>query len=245
MRNIKIFLVIFLCFGWCSAENLLPSYIKPCIKSDPQIHKCVQENIKILRPKLKVGIPALFIPPLDPLVLPPTPINEGDQVTVTFTDIEIYNADEFYLDEFAMDFVQNRVNLSIRFPYLRIKSKYNIRGRFLLVDHNETGPADGNYTNFRVNLTLRGTPFTVNQKSYIKWKNETISIEIGDSQLELEGLFGNHTEISEKTNKLINENFNLIIADLKPVLQDVVSNFVSGIVNNLFASYTLTDLFKQ
>ncbi|KAL1490574.1 hypothetical protein ABEB36_013244 [Hypothenemus hampei] len=223
----------------------LPSFIRLCNRTDPNIHKCVEENIELLRPTLKAGVPALFIPTLDPLLIPPTCVNEEDQVKVTFTDIQIYDADKFSLDRFDIDLNHHKVNISITFPHLRIKSTYNVNGKFLVVTFDEQGPADGNYTNFRVHLGLKGTPYIKNEEEHLRWDKETIALEVEDSHVVLEKLFGNHTEISDKTNKVINENIDVIINDLQPVIQRVVADFVFGIVNKLFTNYSLKDLFSE
>ncbi|KAH1024373.1 hypothetical protein HUJ05_003864 [Dendroctonus ponderosae] len=220
-------LILFVCISWSNGEeHTLPSYIKPCNRTDPNIHKCVEENIEILKPHLKEGIPDLFIPSLDPLLIPPTCVNEEDQVKVIFTDIHIFHADKFQLDQFDLDLDLHKVNLSITFPHLRIKSTYNVNGKFWIVTFDEQGPADGNYTNCQVHLGLKGTPFTKNHKEYLRWEKETISLEVEDSHVVLEKLFGNHTDINDKTNKVINENIEVIINDLQPVIQRVVTKFI-------------------
>ncbi|XP_076270147.1 circadian clock-controlled protein daywake-like [Rhynchophorus ferrugineus] len=221
----------------------LPSYISPCNKTDPNIHKCVEANIEALRPNLKEGVPSLFIPALDPLVIPPTCVNEEDQVKVTFKDIHIYHASDFALDQFDIDLVNHEVNLTIVFPLLRIKSTYSVNGKFLVVTFDESGPADGNYTNFRVFLGLKGSPYIENGEQHLKWEKETINTTVGESHVVLDKLFGNHTDITDKTNNLINENIQVIINDLQPVIQGVVSDFIFGIVNKLFSYYSVKQLF--
>ncbi|XP_030766692.1 uncharacterized protein LOC115890562 [Sitophilus oryzae] len=230
----------------CCSDNqtyTLPSYIKPCNRSDPNIHKCVEVNIDALRPNLKEGIPSLFIPALDPLIIPPTCVNEEDQVKVTFKDIHIYHVNDFTLDQFDIDLENHEVNLTINFPLLRIKSTYNVNGKFLVVTFDKSGPADGNYTNFRIYLGLKGTPYLENDKEHLKWEKETINTTVGESHVILEKLFGNHTDIADKTNKVLNENIETIINDLQPVIQRVVSDFIFGIVNKLFSNYSVKELF--
>ncbi|XP_050309609.1 uncharacterized protein LOC126745688 [Anthonomus grandis grandis] len=221
----------------------LPSYITPCNRSDTNIHKCVESNIKKIRPHLKEGIPDLFIPSLDPLVIPPTCVNEEDQVKVTFTDIHIYHADDFNLNRFDIDLKNHEVNITINFPYLRIKSTYNVNGKFLVVTFDEQGPADGNYTNFNVHLTLKGSPYIEKEQEHLKWEKKNISIAIEHSHVVLEKLFGNHTDIADKTNKVINDNIDVIINDLQPLIENVVGHFIFGIVNELFSKYSVKELF--
>ncbi|XP_066141348.1 protein takeout-like [Euwallacea fornicatus] len=242
--NVVFTVLCLVCFSWSNGEKL-PTYITPCNRTDPDVHKCVEENIEVLRPNLKKGIPDLFIPSLDPLLIPPTCVNEEDQVKVTFTDIHIFHADNFRMDQFDIDLDKKTVNISFTFPHLRIKSTYNVNGKFLVVTFDEKGPADGNYSNFRIHLGLKGKTYLENGEEYLKWEKEAISTDVEDSHIVLEKLFGNHTDLSDKTNKVINENINIIINDLQPVIQRVVTDFIFGIVNKLFAYYPLKELFAH
>lgn len=244
MLKVYVYVTFYLvvCLGCISGEKL-PSQIQPCNRTDPHLHQCVQKNIEILKPALKKGVPELFVPALDPLIIPPTCVNEADQVKVTFTDIHIYDADEFRLDQFDLDLEHHKVNISITFPRLRIKSTYNVNGKFLVVTFDEHGPADGNYTNFQIHLGLKAIPYTKNHKEYLKWEKASIALEVEDSHVILEKLFGNHSDIQDKTNKVINENIETIINDLQPVIQQVVSDFIFGIVNQLFSFYSVKELF--
>jgi len=71
---------------------------------------------------------------------------------IGFQDIHIYDADEFRLDQFDLDLEHHKVNISITFPRLRIKSTYNVNGKFLVVTFDEHGPADGNYSKLCVRV---------------------------------------------------------------------------------------------
>lgn len=82
-----------------------------------------------------------------------------------------------------------------------------------------------------------------NHQEHLKWEKSSISLEVGNSHVILEKLFGNHSDIQDKTNKVINENIETIISDLQPVIQQVVSDFIFGIVNQLFSFYSVKELF--
>jgi len=230
----------------CSADfNRLPNFMTPCNRSDPDFYKCVKGNVEALKPKLKEGIPELFIPSLYPLVIPPITVNTEDRVKVRFKDIQIFNADDFNVDQFDINLEHHRVDLSVKFPRLRIKSTYNVKGKFLFLTFDENGPADGNYTNSQLHLGLKGTPYLQNDKEYLKWEKETISLTVDTSHLVLEKLFGNHTEINDRINTVINENMDTIISDLQPVLKSVISELVFGVVNKLFSNYSVKELFLE
>ncbi|XP_050309899.1 uncharacterized protein LOC126745898 [Anthonomus grandis grandis] len=236
-----IFVVAFVIH--CATAKGLPSFLKLCKRKDPNLHNCIIENVELLRPKLKQGVPELFIPPLDPLVIPEATLNSGAQFKATFKDIQMYNTDNFDLKSFDVDLDKHHINVKILFPLLRIKSIYNINGRLLVLNLDGKGPADGNYTNVEASLALKGTPFHKNNKEYVSWEKEKIDINIGKINLLFERLFGDNKELNERTNKVINENIDTIIGELQPVIQQVVSDFVFNLVNRIFAKYALSELF--
>ncbi|XP_030766676.1 uncharacterized protein LOC115890550 [Sitophilus oryzae] len=234
--------VILLVLDNASSKGL-PSYLKLCKRRSGNLRTCVAENVELLRPHLKKGIPELFIPSMDPLIIPEATLNSGDQFKATFRNIEMYHAENFKVDTFNFDLDHHHVDAKLTFPLLRIKSNYNINGRLLILQLNGQGPADGNYTNVRASLSLKGTPFKKNNKEYIRWEKEKIDIGIEKSHLSFDRLFGDNAQLNEQTNRAINDNIDGIIQELQPVIQGVVSDFVFTIINRVFARYSVNELF--
>lgn len=92
-------------------------------------------------------------------------------------------------------------------------------------------------------MSLKGTPFPKNNKEYVRWEKEKIDIQIEKVNLLFEHLFGQNAELNDQTNRVINQNIDSIIDELSPVIQQVVSDFVFGLINRLFAKYSVNELF--
>ncbi|KAL1490573.1 hypothetical protein ABEB36_013243 [Hypothenemus hampei] len=241
----KVILSCLLIFIQDASTKGLPSFIKLCHRNDPNLLKCIVENLEIIRPKMKNGIPELFIPPMNPLVIPQATLNSGANFKATFKDILMYHADEFKLEDFTVDLNNYHIEIKMMFPELRIKSDYNIKGRLLVLNLDGKGPADGNYTNVQCYVALKGNPFNKKGKEYVRWEKEKIDINIGKINLIFERLFGDNTALNDQTNRVINQNIDGIIEELEPVIQEVVSNFVFNLINRLFAKYSISELFPS
>lgn len=88
-------------------------------------------------------------------------------LSTDFQDIHIYDADDFRMDKFDLDLERHKVNISITFPRLRIKSNYNVNGKILVVTFDEHGPADGNYSKLYITvISLIVSEITVMLKRY-------------------------------------------------------------------------------
>lgn len=223
----------------------LPSYLKVCKRNNPNLSRCLLDNVAILKPRFKAGIPDLFIPPMDPLLISQASLNSGESFKATFTDIKVFNVDQFIIKDFEMDLDKNRVVIKISFPKLRIKSDYNINGRLLILSLNGKGAADGNYTNINGYLSLKGTTLKKNNKEYIRWEKEKIDIKIEKIHLYFDRLFGDNEELNEQTNKVVNQNIEAILEDLQPVIQQVVSEILANLLNRVFLKFPINELFPR
>ncbi|XP_066247806.1 protein takeout-like [Euwallacea similis] len=228
-----------------AAAKGLPSYLKLCHRRIPNLKACVIENINILRPRMKAGVPQLLIPSLDPLIIPEATLSTGNDFKATFRNIRLYHIDSFVVDTFNIDIDNYTIDIKMHFPSLRIISNYTINGRILVLNLNGNGPADGNYTNVRTELSLKGTPFQKNNKTFVKWTREKIDIQIESVHLLFERIFGDNAELNSQTNKIINENIGSIIDELKPVFQQIVGDFIFNLINRLFSRYDIFDLFPN
>ncbi|XP_066141331.1 protein takeout-like [Euwallacea fornicatus] len=228
-----------------AAAKGLPSYLKLCHKGIPNLNECIIENLNILRPRMKVGIPELLIPSLDPLIIPEATLSTGSDFKATFRDLHLYRTDAFVMDTLNFDIDKYIIDIKIHFPSIRITSNYTINGRILVLNLNGNGPADGNYTNIRTELSLKGTPFQKNNKTFVKWNREKIDIQIESVHLLFERIFGDNAALNDQTNRVINENIGSIIEELKPVTQQIIGDFIFNLINRLFARYSISDLFPK
>lgn len=118
----------------------------PCHRTDPKLEECLLKNVEILRPMFKKGIPELQIPSFDPLRIPEATLTGSQNFKATFTDIELYRAEDFVVEKLRANLDKFKLEASIKFPNLRIKSHYKVNGRILILQLNGEGPADGNYS---------------------------------------------------------------------------------------------------
>lgn len=62
--------------------------------------------------------------------------------------------------------------------------------------------------------------------------------------LYLENLFNNKA-LSDNMNSFLNENWQIILAELKPSVRDTLSTIVSGIISSVFDKLPYEDLFSE
>lgn len=78
-------------------------YIHICKRNDPQLSQCIINSINALLPRLKVGIPELNVPAVEPLLLPGSPLLDtksgATHLKVNLTNLEVTGGSEFVILE--------------------------------------------------------------------------------------------------------------------------------------------------
>lgn len=101
-----------------------------------------------LRPYLRKGIPEMRIPPLEPFKVQYVALDSGDSFKAEFRDLKVYGVSDFMLKNVDFDLDNNKAQIDLLFPKLRILSVYSVKGRILILQLNGHGNADGNYSKY-------------------------------------------------------------------------------------------------
>nr|XP_023022119.1 uncharacterized protein LOC111510433 isoform X2 [Leptinotarsa decemlineata] len=222
----------------------LPSFLEICSRSDPKILECLHRNIDTLRPMFLEGVPELQIPSLNPLLIDTVTFGDDVGIKVEFTNLRIYQLNNFTIEKLDLDLDNFKLDLTLTFPRLRILADCHITGKFLGLELDGRGPADGNYTDVRGHFKGEGSRINTNGKDYVNIDKTLVDMEIGKAHLYFDRIFGDQEDLNANTNKLINDNIKAFIKELKPVVAKIVEEFIGGITKRLFKKYPFDDLFK-
>lgn len=115
---------------------------------------------------------------------------------------------------------------------------------------NTYQPFDSSYifflsANIKGSMEATGEHYTKNGKDYIKLGNYKIDVDIGKPHLKFGRIFGDNDELNERTNNMINENIVEIAEEIKPVIIEVIAQFVFGIERRVFDKYSYDVLFPN
>lgn len=73
-----------------------------CKANDPNLGQCIIKSIEQLTPRLKVGIPELEVPGLEPLHLDEIKLRSGPnsaKINANITDIQVWGPSDFVIHE--------------------------------------------------------------------------------------------------------------------------------------------------
>lgn len=226
----------------------LPSFIKPCKRSDPNLEKCLIQLLDNIRPNLIKGIPEMRIPPLDPLHVPEVALDQGTGAVnfqATFKNIVSYGAKHFNLTSIKIDFDAPTIKIEVGFPKVRLISDYTINGKVLVVPIKGNGKVDGNFTNVFATVELRGDYVKRDGQTFLSVKDKKIHIKLTGLRMNFSNLFNGNKELSDSTNVFINENWRDIIQEINPLIEDTIGEVMMQIIKGLLDLYSLDDLLPN
>lgn len=99
--------------------------------------------------------------------------------------------------------------------------------------------------NVKGSVHVVGQHYTKNGMDFVKLGESEVDVDIGKPHLQFDKIFGDNVELNDRTNQIINENILTIIDEVKPVVKEIVSQFIIGTVSRVFDKYSFDELFPK
>lgn len=91
---------------------------------------------------------------------------------------------------------------------------------------------------------MKGDLVTRDSKQYLKFRKIGLTLYIGHSQIHLGNLFsGQNPTLSRATNEVVRDNADLFVNEIKPVLENSLSDKFTEIANKITERFTYEELF--
>lgn len=226
----------------------IPSYIKVCNRKDPDINNCVLNSIDQLRGKLKTGIPELEVPAIEPLVLKHVRLLRGPQAArldVNLTNIHIFGPSTFKIRDFKIDPENVFITFKVGFQKLDFRGKYKINAHILLLNLIGEGGLTGSFLGYDCDCLLKSHKVVRNNNTYVHFEKMKFDIKISKTLLNLDNLFGGDPILGPASNEVLNANSNFLLDEIKPVLEESLSDLFTRIANKITDRFTYDDLFPN
>ncbi|XP_043274340.1 protein takeout-like [Venturia canescens] len=238
----------FLILGYVSVsaqdEFDIPPFLKLCHQKDSQLNECVKRSVEALRPHLKSGIEALNIPPCEPLRIPQIEISQAAgpvSINSVYKNIRVLGGTDFVLKSVKIDMDKDRIRLKLYIPRLQMDSDYSLRGRILMLPVIGRGQARGNYSDIDVIVTVQGERYQNSQtnRTHFRVAEFYVDFDVGHASIHLDNLFNGEETLAHAMNLFLNDNWKTVAAEMKPALEDTVSNLFKEFSNNIYAKYPI------
>lgn len=226
----------------------IPPYMKICNRNDPEINSCVLNSIDQLRGKLKTGIPELDVPAIEPLILKQVQLVRGPQAArldLNLTNIQIFGPSLFKLRDLKIDPENVLITFKVGFQKLDFRGKYKINAQILLLKLVGEGGLTGSFYGYECDCLLKSHKVVRNNNTYIVFEKMKFDIKINKALINLDNLFGGDPILGPASNEVLNANSNYLIDELKPVLEDTLSDLFTNIANKITSRFTYNELFPN
>ncbi|XP_030766703.1 protein takeout-like [Sitophilus oryzae] len=251
MSIVKKTVLLFLAIASISpirGRQKLPSFLKICSKSDPNLKKCFIESVEHLKPYLAKGIPEFDIPPCEPLEIPEVVIDQGTgpvSVYSCYKNVKVYGPSQFEIKNIRIDIDKGKLKIKLWLPRLNVVTNYSMNGQILMMPIKGSGLSTGNYTEIEAILSMKAKNIEKDDEIYYNIQDCSVDFKIGHAQLNFENLFDGNKELGDVMNMFLNDNWKTVTNEVKPILEDRLAEIFKKFANKIFHKYPISMLFPQ
>ncbi|CAH2252410.1 circadian clock-controlled protein daywake-like [Pararge aegeria] len=222
-----------------TSAGTLPSFIKPCSASDPNLNQCVEKVIAAAGAKFANGIPELGIRPLDPVELGRVVVN-NPALKITFDDTVVTGLGGFRINSYKIQPEKGKAVLDFT-ANVTLKARYVMDGQVLILPIKGDGQAKIKITN--LNIVIKYDFKTVDGHWLVTGHKD--SYKMDGAQFKFTNLFNGNKDLADTTLKFLNENWSIIMQEIAPPAIDQILHNCVEKVKMLFAAVPAAELLTQ
>ncbi|KAM0731165.1 putative beta-carotene-binding protein [Formica fusca] len=222
----------------------IPSYINVCGRRDPNLNKCVADNIKNLQERICKGLTEMNLPPMEPLNIDRLVLSETDNNKIYLNDVQITGLCSYIVKSVDIDIDKLNFNIEASFNRLYLNGTYDIDVRILVpIAHKAPIYITADNINAKVTLQAEMTTYKDKKHMYISEIKTSADIKKYDVQY---GLKENEiSQLGQILGDLIGKNQEEFIQRFTPPLEEEISKWLLKIVNNIMKMYSYDELFPD
>ncbi|XP_044268677.1 uncharacterized protein LOC123013889 [Tribolium madens] len=227
IKSILIFCVFFTISD--AVIHDLPSYFPRCKRYDPKLSECLLKATETVKPYLIKGVPELGVPAIEPYVIPEITLEQGTQALnfkALLKNVVVKGLGSYKFSQFDFDVPNLQWFCKATIDNMDLTGDYTVTGKILLAPIEGKGKFVAGIANSNITAFQKVEFVKKRGKDYVRPVNTTTTIEVGGPKVHLDGLFDGNEELNRVTNTVINDNVNELFEDLKPVIQQIITNIV-------------------
>lgn len=145
---------------------------------------------------------------------------------------------------FRVDVNNDRVKLKLYLPRLEMNARYNMEGKILMLPITGNGMARGNFTNIDITAIVQGERYQSRKTGETHYRviDFYVDFDIGQADIHLDNLFNGDSTLSNAMNLFLNDNWKVVAAEIKPALENTVSEIFKTFSNKIYSKFSLDTL---
>ncbi|XP_034486341.1 protein takeout [Drosophila innubila] len=226
----------------------LPAFLKVCQRDSPDLNSCARESFESLKPRLMDGIPELFIPPMEPLIVPEIKMDQDSGAIFlhsTYKNVKITGMSKHTLNDLKIDPSQFKFYVSMTFPKLHLESEYNIKGKIMMMPLLGDGQCFVDLTNITMHTEMIGEEYTQDGAIFLKIKDIKVKYDLQSVHMQLDNLFNGDKALGQRMNDFLNENWKSLAEEVRPLMTNVLEDIMRASVDKLFKAFSYDELLPK
>ncbi|XP_071579346.1 uncharacterized protein [Temnothorax nylanderi] len=220
------------------------SFFPACSRRDPNIEKCILNNMDNFKDKLCEGIPELNIPPNDPFIVDKLVISETPDIKLYNKNMQIRGLCDYNVSYFHADMENFHFDLDLVFNHIRVNTTYDFDIR-ILIPIVQKGPLYITVDDIGAKVNLDFKIVTRNGKMYTYLAKMKLNLDIKKYTTQYGADGEQFNQLQEIIHNFIGQNQEEIINSFKPALEEAISKQIVSSTNNIVKHFTLDQLFSE
>ncbi|KAJ3618504.1 hypothetical protein MTP99_006484 [Tenebrio molitor] len=243
------FILFLLILTTGASSKSLPSNIRRCSKSDPNLNKCLDESAADAVHKLSQGNKDLGIVPLEPFVIKRVDLGNTTSGAVSihqvYDDMKIFGMTNATVTNSDANFTGDNCywNYQCFSPFVRMEADYTMKGQLLIFPINGHGKCTNQLYDIEAKYGAKCERFTKKNKTYLRVTDFTWDVKPKRVVFDFDNIIDGNEQLSKEVVKTLNENSEAVYADVGPAFNEVMGTVWKQTLNQVFARVPEDELF--
>ncbi|XP_018395348.1 PREDICTED: uncharacterized protein LOC108773885 [Cyphomyrmex costatus] len=237
-----VFAFALIATNYVAAE--IPSFINVCGRKNPNLNKCILDNIDNIKDKICEGIPELDVLPNNPLVIEKLIISDTPNSKISLQNVKVTGICDFVVKYLHSDLEKLHFDVELLFRRLQLNATYDFDIRLLVPIVNK-GPVYITTNNVEAKVNLDMKVVTKNGKRYVYLAKMKINLDVKGYTAEYGLNNAEQNRLNEVISNFIGNNQEEVIAVFKPALEETIVKRILLLSNNIVKHFTLEELFPD
>ncbi|CAH2093367.1 unnamed protein product [Euphydryas editha] len=219
-----------------------------CRQRDSKLNDCLKNAVPDALRRMKEGVPALSVPPLEPLHVSGMNIDAGVGpvvLTQNYRGIKLHGLTDSIITTYKADLKHYRLKTESVTPKMEFVADYVMKGRILVLPIQGKGVANITMVNLVVKHDIFGEPIKRDGEIYMHIKDYKVKFIPEKVSLYFSNLFNGDKRLGDQMNLFLNENSELVFNELKESYEKSLSSVFQDVTNKIFDKVPMNKIFLE
>ncbi|CAG9791151.1 unnamed protein product [Diatraea saccharalis] len=219
-----------------------------CRQKDPKLNDCLKSAVPDALRKMKLGVPSLSVPPMEPLHVSTINIDSGAGpvvITQNYKNIKLHGLTDTILTTYKADLSQYRLRTDSLTPKMEFIADYVMKGRILVLPIQGKGIANITMLNLVVKHDIIGEPVSRDGQTFMHVREYRVRFHPQRVLLHFSNLFNGDRRLGDQMNIFLNENSELVFNELKEAYEKSLSSVFQDVSNKIFDKVPMNKIFLE